>query len=76
MKERYELLCQVMYEMYRTGNLPNLDMEDFMVMWKALMDHWGIKMSNDIWEMFIEDVNCLKSDDKEWFTKLFNQYFE
>lgn len=70
------LLRNVMYTMFKTGNLPDIDMEDFEVMWKALIDRWNIKISDEMWENFIDEVNCTASDNEEWFTKTFNNYFE
>jgi hypothetical protein len=37
-KTTKKLLCETFYKMFKSETLPNLDMEDFIVMWLALAD--------------------------------------
>lgn len=70
-----EKLCDVMYNMFLDGTLPDLDMEDFEVMWEALMNKWQITISSDNWKSFLEEVNCLSSNRYDWFKQTFNKWF-
>ena len=71
---KLERLRDTMYSMFREEALPELDMEDFIVMWESIMDKWDIKKP-DSWELFLDELNCLKSDDYRWFNNLFNTHF-
>lgn len=72
MKDR---LCDVMYNMFLKDTLPDLDMEDFQVMWEALMNKWDIKIGEESWNSFIKEINCTASDRYSWFKQTFNRYF-
>lgn len=75
METKLELFKNVMYYMYKEGTLPELDQNDFFVMWEALKDYWEIDISELKFEMFVDEINCKKSDDYIWFSEKFNKYF-
>ena len=70
-----ETMCDVMYKMFLDGVLPDLDMDDYETMWVALLDLWDIDISDENWRQFIEEINCKKSNDYQWFKQTFNKYF-
>lgn len=70
-----DLLFEVMYDMFKEGNLPELDMDDFSVMWKSLIDYWDLDILEEEVDCFVEEINCKKSEDKDWFRQVFNKYF-
>ena len=70
-----EMLCQTMYVMFKDNHLPYLDMEDFIVMWHALADQWGIQIDDDQWEEFTEEINSVASNRIGVFEPIFNKYF-
>jgi hypothetical protein len=70
-----EMLCQTMYEMFKDDHLPYLDMEDFIVMWQALADKWDIRIDDDQWEEFTEEVNSVASNRENVFNTIFDKYF-
>jgi hypothetical protein len=71
-----EMLCQTMYVMFKDNHLPYLDMEDFIVMWQALADQWGIRIDDDQWEEFTEEINSVASNRIGIFEPIFNKYFK
>lgn len=73
--EKKELLKDVMYNMFLDGVLPELDMEDYIIMWKALIEHWNIDIDDLTLEKFFDDINCKSSNKYDWFTNTFNNYF-
>ena len=75
METKLELFKNVMYYMFKEGTLPEMDLDDFVCVWEALMDKWEIKKEEEKWERFIYDINCKKSDDYIWFSETFNKYF-
>jgi hypothetical protein len=70
-----EMLCQTMYVMFKDNHLPYLDMEDFIVMWHALADQWDIRIDDDQWEEFTEEINSVASNRIGVFEPIFNKYF-
>jgi len=70
-----EMLCQTMYEMFKDDHLPYLDMEDFIVMWQALSDKWNIRIDDDQWEEFTEEVNSVASNRENYFNEIFDKHF-
>lgn len=72
---KLELFKNVMYYMFKEETLPELDMNDFSVMWESLKDYWDIHISELRFEMFIDSINCKKSDDYQWFSNKFNEFF-
>lgn len=70
----YEKLKDVMYNMFLDGAFPELDMDEYKVMWEALMEQWEIPVPKK-WDEFLEEVNCKASNKYDYFTKIFDQYF-
>ena len=70
-----EMLCQTMYVMFKDNHLPYLDMEDFIVMWQALADQWDIRIDDEQWEEFSEEINSVSSNRLGVFEPIFNKYF-
>jgi hypothetical protein len=70
-----EMLCQTMYVMFKDNHLPYLDMEDFLVMWQALADQWNIRIDDEQWEEFSEEINSVSSNKLGVFEPIFNKYF-
>lgn len=70
-----EMLCQTMYVMFKDNHLPYLDMEDFIAMWQALADQWGIYIDDERWEEFTEEINSVASNRIGVFEPIFNKYF-
>lgn len=70
-----EMLCQTMYVMFRDNCLPYLDMEDFIVMWQALADQWNIRIDDDQWEEFTEEINSVASNRIGVFESTFDKFF-
>ena len=68
-----EMLRSTMYKMFKHNHLPYLDMEDFVTMWQALADQWGIECSD--WDEFTEEINSVASDRESVFNPIFNKYF-
>lgn len=75
METKLELFKNVMYYMFKEDALPELNFDDFSHMWLALMEKWEIKMEEEKWERFLDEINCKKSDDFIWFNETFNDYF-
>lgn len=75
METKLELFKNVMYYMFKEGTLPELDRDDFVCMWEALMEKWEIKMEEEKWERFLDDINVVKSENYIWFSEIFNKYF-
>lgn len=73
--KKVEKLRNLMYAMFLDGCLPDLDMEDFQVMWEAIMLRWQIKIDYEDWEAFIIDINFKSSDNKEKFNEVFDKHF-
>ena len=74
-KTAKKLLCETMFKMFKTECLPNLDMEDFITMWKALADRWGIIKTDEEWEEFAEEINCIASNRGNYFNEIFEKHF-
>lgn len=69
------MLRETMFKMFKGNNLPYLDMEDFLVMWEALADKWDIRILDENWEDFAEEINSLASNKENTFTEIFDKYF-
>jgi hypothetical protein len=69
------MLCSTMFGMFKDNYLPYLDMEDFIIMWKALADHWGIYLDDEQWEEFAEEINSVASNRLKIFEPVFDKYF-
>ena len=74
MKQKYQELLEAMYLMLLPSTNLELDMDDYQVMWEALMERWGIEPPSQ-WEEFIEDINCSASGSYKYFETKFWQYF-
>jgi hypothetical protein len=69
------MLRDTMYRMFKNNTLPHLDMEDFILMWEALADSWNVRMIDNNWEDFAEEINSLASDREAVFNEIFDKYF-
>jgi hypothetical protein len=69
------MLRETMYVMFKDDHLPYLDMEDFLIMWQSLADQWNIRIEDDQWEEFIEEVNSVASNRQSIFNEIFDKYF-
>jgi len=72
---KHQMLRETMYVMFKDNHLPYLDMEDFMVMWQSVADRWDIRITDDQWEEFTEEVNCVASNRQAIFNEIFDKYF-
>lgn len=70
-----DMLCDTMYRMFKTGSLPYLDMEDYIAMWRSLAEHWQVYISDNEWEEFTEEINCVASNREGIFKEIFDKYF-
>ena len=70
-----EMLRTTMYKMFKDNYLPNLDMEDFIVMWRALAEQWNCDTMDDDWEEFTEEINCVASNREQIFNEIFDKHF-
>ncbi len=69
------MLRETMYVMFKNNHLPYLDMEDFITMWEALATKWNIRIDDDQWEEFTEEVNSVASNRQSVFNTIFDKYF-
>ena len=69
------MLRDSMHKMFKNNALPYLDMEDFIVMWEALADKWNIRIQDDNWEDFADEINSLASNKEMVFNEIFDKYF-
>ena len=70
-----EMLRETMYKMFKDNYLPNLDMEDFIVMWRALAEQWNCDTMDDDWEEFTEEINSVASNREQYFNEVFDKHF-
>jgi hypothetical protein len=70
-----EMLRKTMYKMFKDNYLPNLDMEDFIVMWRALAEQWNCDTMDDDWEEFTEEINSVASNREQYFNEIFDKHF-
>jgi len=61
--------------MFKDNYLPNLDMEDFIVMWRALAEQWNCDTMDDDWEEFTEEINSVASNREQYFNEIFDKHF-
>ena len=73
--DKLGMLCDTKFRMFKSGTLPYLDMEDFIVMWQALAEHWDIYIEDYEWEEFTEEVNSLATNKYSVFEPIFDKYF-
>ena len=72
---KHQMLRDTMYVMFKDNHLPYLDMEDFIVMWQSLADQWNIRIEDEQWEEFTEEVNSVASNRQNVFNEIFDKYF-
>jgi hypothetical protein len=72
---KHQMLRETMYKMFKDNYLPNLDMEDFIVMWRALAEQWNCDTMDDDWEEFTEEINCVASNREQIFNEIFDKHF-
>ena len=69
------MLRDTMYRMFKNDTLPYLDMEDFILMWETLADSWNVRMIDNNWEDFAEEINSQASNRESVFNEIFDKYF-
>jgi hypothetical protein len=69
------MLRDTMYNMFKNDTLPYLDMEDFILMWEALANSWDVRIIDDNWEDFAEEINSQASNRQSVFNEIFDKYF-
>ena len=69
------MLRETMYRMFKNDTLPYLDMEDFIIMWETLADSWNVRMIDNNWEEFAEEINSQASNRESVFNEIFDKYF-
>ena len=69
------MLRETMYRMFKNDTLPYLDMEDFIIMWETLADSWNVRMIDNNWEDFAEEINSQASNREAVFNEIFDKYF-
>lgn len=66
---------EIMYLMFKDGNLPEMHMEDYDVMWQALIERNGHKKYfdnfGDNWYLFLDEINVKASENREFFMDKF-----
>jgi hypothetical protein len=70
-----QMLRETMYRMFKDNTLPHLDMEDFIAMWQTLAESWNVRIIDDNWEDFAEEINSQATDREAVFNEIFNKYF-
>jgi hypothetical protein len=69
------MLRDTMYRMFKNDTLPYLDMEDFLIMWETLADSWNVRIIDNNWEDFAEEINSNASNRESVFNEIFDKYF-
>jgi len=72
---KIRMLRETMYHMFKNDTLPYLDMEDFILMWETLADSWNVRIIDDNWEDFAEEINSQASNRESVFNEIFDKYF-
>ena len=72
---KHKMLRNTMYQMFKNDTLPYLDMEDFLVMWQSLAEQWDIRIDDEQWEEFAEEINSMASNRQNIFNEVFDKYF-
>lgn len=72
---KHQMLRDTMYVMFKDNHLPYLDMEDFIVMWQSLADQWNIRIDDEQWEEFTEEINSVATNRQNIFNEIFDKYF-
>ena len=74
MKKKYQELLEAMYLMFLDSTGLELEIDDYQVMWEALMERWGVEPPSH-WEEFMEKINCRASESYKYFESIFWEYF-
>jgi hypothetical protein len=72
---KHDMLRETMYVMFKDNHLPYLDMEDFLIMWQSLAEQWDIRIDDEQWEEFAEEINSMASNRQIIFNEVFDKYF-
>ena len=72
---KHDMLRETMYVMFKDNHLPYLDMEDFLIMWQSLAEQWDIRIDDEQWEEFAEEINSMASNRQGIFNEVFDKYF-
>jgi hypothetical protein len=72
---KHDMLRETMYVMFKDNHLPYLDMEDFLIMWQSLAEQWDIRIDDEQWEEFAEEINSMASNRQNIFNEVFDKYF-
>jgi hypothetical protein len=72
---KHDMLRETMYVMFKDNHLPYLDMEDFLIMWQSLAEQWDIRIDDEQWEEFSEEINSMASNRQSIFNEVFDKYF-
>jgi hypothetical protein len=70
-----KILLNIMYNMFSYDNLQLENMEDYQVMWEALIKRNNIVITDENWQGFIEDINCQAANKYSYFEQTFERYF-
>lgn len=70
-----EMLRDNMYRMFKDETIPYADMDDFVAMWQALADKWGIYLNDEEWDQFAEEINSEASNRQNIFNQIFDKHF-
>jgi hypothetical protein len=70
-----EMLRDTMYRMFKGDTIPFADMDDFIAMWNALADKWGIYLTDEEWDQFAEEINSEASNRQNVFNEIFDKHF-
>ena len=70
-----EMLRDTMYRMFKDETIPYADMDDFVAMWQALADKWGIYLNDEEWDQFAEEINSEASNKQNIFNQIFDKHF-
>ena len=68
MKKKLEKLREVAYNVFLEGNLPELELKDYITMINALSYSYGINLD---FKEFFENINVIASNKYKYFTENF-----
>jgi len=74
--ENLKRIKLIMFGMFLDGNLPEMEMDEIQPMWEALLSVNKIKYDEAAWENFIIDINCMASNNWEYFSKIFDEFIQ
>lgn len=70
-----ELFKHVMYYMFKKDNMPELNLLELGIMWKALAKEWDIYIPEEKWDDFLTKLDNEVYNNYINFTSIFNNYF-